>query len=69
MTLARSSDLPRAVANFRFFATALLHAHSELHLGDAAAIPVDAGPRQCGQSFALRLTPATIKTNGTHANL
>jgi aminomuconate-semialdehyde/2-hydroxymuconate-6-semialdehyde dehydrogenase len=38
VTLARSSDLPRAVANFRFFATAILHARSELHVADAAAL-------------------------------
>jgi aminomuconate-semialdehyde/2-hydroxymuconate-6-semialdehyde dehydrogenase len=38
ITLARSSDLPRAVANFRFFATAILHARSELHVADATAL-------------------------------
>jgi aminomuconate-semialdehyde/2-hydroxymuconate-6-semialdehyde dehydrogenase len=38
VTLARSSDLPRAVANFRFFGTAILHAHSELHPTDASAL-------------------------------
>jgi aminomuconate-semialdehyde/2-hydroxymuconate-6-semialdehyde dehydrogenase len=37
VALARSSDLPRAVANFRFFATAILHASSELHTADASA--------------------------------
>jgi aminomuconate-semialdehyde/2-hydroxymuconate-6-semialdehyde dehydrogenase len=38
VTLARSTDLPRAVANFRFFATAILHARSELHVADATAL-------------------------------
>jgi aminomuconate-semialdehyde/2-hydroxymuconate-6-semialdehyde dehydrogenase len=38
VTLARSSDIPRAVANFRFFGTAILHARSELHVADAAAL-------------------------------
>jgi aminomuconate-semialdehyde/2-hydroxymuconate-6-semialdehyde dehydrogenase len=38
VTLARTSDLPRAVANFRFFGTAILHAHSELHPTDASAL-------------------------------
>ncbi len=38
ITLARSSDLPRAVANFRFFATAILHAHSELHVADRGGL-------------------------------
>lgn len=31
ITLARTVDIPRAAANFRFFATAVLHTHSELH--------------------------------------
>jgi aminomuconate-semialdehyde/2-hydroxymuconate-6-semialdehyde dehydrogenase len=38
VSLARSSDMPRAVANFRFFATAILHARSELHVADASAL-------------------------------
>ena len=38
VTLARSSDIPRAIANFRFFGTAILHAHSELHATDASAL-------------------------------
>ncbi len=29
--LARSIDIPRAIANFRFFATAILHAHDEAY--------------------------------------
>lgn len=31
VALARSVDIPRASANFRFFATAILHDHSETH--------------------------------------
>ena len=31
ITLARSMDIPRAAENFRFFATAILHARSEFH--------------------------------------
>jgi aminomuconate-semialdehyde/2-hydroxymuconate-6-semialdehyde dehydrogenase len=38
VSLARSADLPRAVANFRFFATAILHSRSELHVADASAL-------------------------------
>ncbi len=38
IALARSSDIPRAVANFRFFATAILHARSELHATDTTAL-------------------------------
>jgi aminomuconate-semialdehyde/2-hydroxymuconate-6-semialdehyde dehydrogenase len=38
VALARASDLPRAVANFRFFATAILHTSSELHTADASAL-------------------------------
>src|SRR5436305_226802 len=37
ISLARSLDIPRAVANFRFFATAILHAESEAHITDNIA--------------------------------
>lgn len=36
--LARRVDIPRAVANFRFFATAILHFPSEAHLMDDVAV-------------------------------
>jgi aminomuconate-semialdehyde/2-hydroxymuconate-6-semialdehyde dehydrogenase len=36
--LARSVDIPRAVANLRFFATAILHESSEAHLMDDIAV-------------------------------
>ncbi len=36
--LARTVDIPRAVKNFRFFGTAILHAHSETHVTDGQAI-------------------------------
>jgi len=38
ISLARRLDIPRAVANFRFFATAILHQSSEAHLTDGAAL-------------------------------
>ena len=38
LSLARRVDIPRAVANLRFFATAVLHYHSEAHLMDAVAV-------------------------------
>jgi aminomuconate-semialdehyde/2-hydroxymuconate-6-semialdehyde dehydrogenase len=38
LTLARSMDIPRASANFRFFATAILHEQSQFHATDHAAI-------------------------------
>lgn len=38
VSLARSMDIPRAVANFRFFATAILHTQSETHATDHAAL-------------------------------
>jgi aminomuconate-semialdehyde/2-hydroxymuconate-6-semialdehyde dehydrogenase len=38
LSLARRLDIPRAVANFRFFATAILHQASEAHMTDAAAL-------------------------------
>lgn len=36
--LSRSVDIPRAVSNFEFFATAILHEHSEAHQTDETAI-------------------------------
>lgn len=38
LSLARSMDIPRAVANFRFFATAILHTRSESHFTDHLAL-------------------------------
>jgi aminomuconate-semialdehyde/2-hydroxymuconate-6-semialdehyde dehydrogenase len=38
LALARSVDIPRAVENFRFFATAILHRNSEFHETDGRAI-------------------------------
>jgi len=38
LSLARRLDIPRAVANFRFFATAILHQASEAHVTDATAL-------------------------------
>jgi aminomuconate-semialdehyde/2-hydroxymuconate-6-semialdehyde dehydrogenase len=38
LALAKKLDIPRAVANFRFFATAILHQSSEAHMTDAAAL-------------------------------
>ena len=37
ISLARTLDIPRAVANFRFFATAILHTESEAHVTDNVA--------------------------------
>lgn len=38
ISLARRLDIPRAVANFRFFATAILHQSSEAHHTDRTAL-------------------------------
>ncbi|HEV2720771.1 MAG TPA: aldehyde dehydrogenase family protein, partial [Thermoanaerobaculia bacterium] len=38
ISLARRLDIPRAVANFRFFATAILHDATEAHVTDDAAL-------------------------------
>jgi aminomuconate-semialdehyde/2-hydroxymuconate-6-semialdehyde dehydrogenase len=38
ISLARSLDIPRAVANFRFFATAAQHFRSEVHVTDHRAL-------------------------------
>jgi aminomuconate-semialdehyde/2-hydroxymuconate-6-semialdehyde dehydrogenase len=37
ITLARTLDIPRAVSNFRFFATAILHTENEAHVTDGVA--------------------------------
>jgi len=38
ISLARRLDIPRAVANFRFFGTAILHFASEAHITDSTAL-------------------------------
>jgi aminomuconate-semialdehyde/2-hydroxymuconate-6-semialdehyde dehydrogenase len=38
VSLAKRMDIPRAVANFRFFATAILHQASEAHVTDNTAL-------------------------------
>lgn len=38
LRLARHMDIPRAASNFRFFATAILHQHSESYRTDQAAL-------------------------------
>lgn len=38
ISLARRLDIPRAVANFRFFATAILHDASQAHVTDSTAL-------------------------------
>lgn len=38
LTRCRTQDIPRAIQNFRFFATAILHARSELHCTDYTAL-------------------------------
>lgn len=38
VSLAKRMDIPRAVANFRFFATAILHQSSEAHVTDSSAL-------------------------------
>ncbi|MCA9666234.1 MAG: aldehyde dehydrogenase [Myxococcales bacterium] len=40
VALARAVDIPRAAANFRFFATAILHVSSESHSTDTRAINI-----------------------------
>lgn len=38
LTLARTLDIPRAIANIRFFASAIMHASTDAHLTDHTAI-------------------------------
>ena len=37
LSLARNLDIPRAAANFRFFATAIIHTENEAHVTDGVA--------------------------------
>jgi aminomuconate-semialdehyde/2-hydroxymuconate-6-semialdehyde dehydrogenase len=39
ITLAREVDIPRSAANFRYFATAILHTSSDLHAFDGGGVP------------------------------
>ena len=39
LSLARAVDIPRSAANFRYFATAILHTSSDLHDFDGGGIP------------------------------
>ena len=38
LSLARTLDIPRAASNFRFFATAILHTDTEVHMTDGLAL-------------------------------
>ncbi len=38
LSLARTVDIPRAIKNLRFFATAILHTQSEIHTTDTVAL-------------------------------
>ena len=38
LKLAKAVDIPRAAANFRFFATAILHTHTEAYRTDGLAL-------------------------------
>jgi len=60
ISLARSLDIPRAVANFRFFATAILHTESEAHITDNVAFTTHwrQPPRHRRTDFALE--PAAL---------
>ncbi len=40
LLVAQSVDIPRAVANFRFFATAILHTQTEAHQTDTTALNI-----------------------------
>jgi len=43
ISLARAMDAPRSAANFRFFATAILHTHTECHDSELAGVPANNG--------------------------
>jgi aminomuconate-semialdehyde/2-hydroxymuconate-6-semialdehyde dehydrogenase len=52
IALSRSVDIPRSAANFRFFATAILHTEGQLHETDAPAASPGAGGQAL--NFTLR---------------
>ena len=46
LTLSRTLDIPRAAANFRFFATAILHSATEAHSTDGGGSALNYTLRQ-----------------------
>lgn len=50
ISVTRGADIPRAVGNIRFFATAILHTHSELHETDLPSF----GPPARAINYTLR---------------
>ena len=60
ITLARTLDIPRAIANFRFFATAILHTHTEAHRHDLARAELHAAPAPRRRGADLALEPAAL---------
>lgn len=65
LEVTRTLDIPRAVANFRFFATSILHTSSELHASDAALLNYTLrrplGPVACISPWNLPLYLLTWK--------
>ncbi len=61
ISLARTLDIPRAVSNFRFFATAILHTESEAHITDSVAFNYTLRqPRGIGSLRIQRSTPSRL---------
>jgi len=55
--LRAGSNIPRAVANFRFFATAILHTESEAHITTGVAFNYTLRQRaHSGINFAVEFT-------------
>ena len=50
ITASRTADIPRSIGNLRFFATAILHTHSELHETDMPSF----GPPAHALNYTLR---------------
>ena len=60
LSLAQQLDIPRAVANFRFFATAILHQSSEAHVTDGGRAQLHAAPAARRRRPDLAVEPAAV---------
>lgn len=56
--LARALDIPRSAVNFRFFATAIVHAESQFYESEVPATPGAAGGASAGKAISYTLRRA-----------
>jgi len=63
IALARRIDVPRAVQNFRFFATAILHAETPCHMTDRSGAQLHHPPAPRRRRADLTLEPAAVPSD------